>query len=1809
MATEGFSTGSIFVSVVPVFRDFQNDIAKEAEKANRRARKSVENLGKEQVKQAELTAAEVAKVNERARKAAITEEEKAAKAIADAKIKQAREANRQAVKDEETLRAAEGKRLREQMEAEAKIAKARADALEKQAREEEKAAAALAKSRAKAAEKAAAEEAKIRAMLARDEAREAQKLADAKIRQAQRANAQAIKDEEALRKAESDRIRARMESDAKAAKAKADAEIREQKRSKAEGDKLAREIEQTAAAADLAAKKAKIALDQQVARAKAHNAKMQADAVAHEKKLNEIRLQEWEKTAGTFARSWHKEMRKATEAISKDATGELGKIRKEFERLSTQRVGVGLDISPEEASKVAQQLHGRLRKAMRSRRVSAADLLDLSSAERGLRGFVRDTEKAHRATGLFSRGLRSLHQDGVQAANSFRVFNPYLIAVVGLLTALPALSSAAGAGILALGTSFTVASTGIAAMIFGFSGLGDAMTALQNQTDSATQENDQHAKSVRSASYAVSDARKALADAERSAARAAEDAAERVADAREQAADSIRDALERQREAQESYRDAVESVREAELDLAAARKQAREDARDLGLDIQSNKLAQEEGLLNEFNAKVAYDAARADGSATNAEVEQARINWEQAKIQQERLRIEGKRLSEEKKKWDKEGVEGADVVKTAQERLTDAIENQRDAVKDLGKASAAVDEARREGAESVAEALRDQAEVNADNARSVSTAQESLRRAQEAMVDTTTEMSTTASATEIAMGKLSASGQAFALYLMGVRGQFRDLRNDIQDVFLPSVQAAMDAVITKNGPAFRAFMLSMAAVMGTFFTDLADSINGPAMQSFFAAFANIGPAIQGNLNNAFISFLEAMAGIMKASLPFTEAFTAALADLMDRFANWSNSAEGQKAITDFLERAAETGPKVVEFFADLVTFFFKFGQAMMPISLTVLEGLGNFLEWVSGLDPIVLQAVGAGLLAVFAFVQIVSGAGALMAGLALVTGPVAWAIAGVLALAAAFVILWTTSETFREKVKDLMGYLKEQFSDKIWGPIQEPLDKLGAAFTRLWEEVLQPFIFNHLVPALEWLGREVVPVLFGAIGAIIVGAFKVIAWWIEHIVIPGFQIMGAAIQFLWDWVVKPVFGFIRSLWAAVAAAFEWTWENVLRPVFQAFALVMEITWKAIKIAWDKWGQPAVDWIKGSLKSLATWFGRMWKKYGKPAFDAIKPYTLDPFVNAFRWAVGKVKDHWDGLKKVLAAPIVVGFKIVNSLIDGLNALGKRVGAKSTVDNVEAPGWLKSMAGGGSKKSTLTAQGQKNANRFATGGILPGYTPGRDVHTFMSPTAGRLHLSGGEAIMRPEWTAAMGPAFVNRMNALARKGGVAAIRKAMMGGQAYAKGGVFWPLPGGIASTYGGHDGVDLNSPNDYGKPYYAAVGGKIAYVGYGRGYGNAVFQQTKYGTLVYGHSSAVGVRPGQVVAPGQMLGRVGNTGNSTGPHLHFGFPGGTYGQAMALLRGAAKAGYGPASPWAEAGGGIPSIVSKVLDGPLDVVKGWAKKATDSLLSKFDSPYAKIVAEAPAKMFGAVAAKAKDMIPGWMKDVASLTPLGGLLGLLGGKASGNVQKQAQTALGEAGFGSWASGSQWAALKQLVQHESSWNPSAKNPSSTAEGLFQFLASTRSAYGLKSGASVADQTIAGARYIKDRYGTPKGAWDFWQRNHWYSDGGIYGDAPTAGPAYQAGDNTAAPGASLPYNGTMQYDSGGILPTGLTTVVNLTGKPERIFTDSQFEAMKGGSRGGSFTYAPTFNQSDLTSADVAQDLNFTFRKLTRGGKYAGLNG
>jgi murein DD-endopeptidase MepM/ murein hydrolase activator NlpD len=83
----------------------------------------------------------------------------------------------------------------------------------------------------------------------------------------------------------------------------------------------------------------------------------------------------------------------------------------------------------------------------------------------------------------------------------------------------------------------------------------------------------------------------------------------------------------------------------------------------------------------------------------------------------------------------------------------------------------------------------------------------------------------------------------------------------------------------------------------------------------------------------------------------------------------------------------------------------------------------------------------------------------------------------------------------------------------------------------------------------------------------------------------------------------------------------------------------------------------------------------------------------------------------------------------------------------------------------------------------------------------------------------------------------------------------------------------HSGLDIAAPS--GTPVVATATGTVVSAGWNGGYGKAiVIQHNDTQQTLYGHLSEIAVQPGQQIAQGTVIGLVGSTGNSTGPHLHF-----------------------------------------------------------------------------------------------------------------------------------------------------------------------------------------------------------------------------------------------------------------------------------------------------------------------------------------------
>jgi len=118
----------------------------------------------------------------------------------------------------------------------------------------------------------------------------------------------------------------------------------------------------------------------------------------------------------------------------------------------------------------------------------------------------------------------------------------------------------------------------------------------------------------------------------------------------------------------------------------------------------------------------------------------------------------------------------------------------------------------------------------------------------------------------------------------------------------------------------------------------------------------------------------------------------------------------------------------------------------------------------------------------------------------------------------------------------------------------------------------------------------------------------------------------------------------------------------------------------------------------------------------------------------------------------------------------------------------------------------------------------------------------------------------------------------------GGQPGATGRMIWPSRGRLVSRFGYrrhplwggthlHTGIDIGAP--YGEPIRAADGGEVIFSGWWDGYGKAVvIDHGSNLSTVYGHMSRIYVQSGQRLGKSQIIGLIGSTGFSTGPHLHF-----------------------------------------------------------------------------------------------------------------------------------------------------------------------------------------------------------------------------------------------------------------------------------------------------------------------------------------------
>ena len=242
-------------------------------------------------------------------------------------------------------------------------------------------------------------------------------------------------------------------------------------------------------------------------------------------------------------------------------------------------------------------------------------------------------------------------------------------------------------------------------------------------------------------------------------------------------------------------------------------------------------------------------------------------------------------------------------------------------------------------------------------------------------------------------------------------------------------------------------------------------------------------------------------------------------------------------------------------------------------------------------------------------------------------------------------------------------------------------------------------------------------------------------------------------QFLWNGIIT-IWNGIKASVLTVGSWFQTYVQPVISTVWNGIKSGADLLWGGLKTIWDG--------IKSTINTVVSWF----QNTVKPIFDTV----TSNIKKAFETMKSGIQTVWDGVKSVAAKPINF---IINTVY--------RDGIKKTADSIAEKLGL-----------SMRLPSVSGIPGYASGGVLPGYSPGKDIYHFFSPDGGgALALSGGEAIMRPEWVKAVGgPAAVHRMNAAARGSSGAHIPGGDTGTKfaAFADGGIWGKIKGAASSGW-------------------------------------------------------------------------------------------------------------------------------------------------------------------------------------------------------------------------------------------------------------------------------------------------------------------------------------------------------------------------------------------------------------------------------------
>ncbi|MCZ4505937.1 hypothetical protein O4273_24205 [Rhodococcus ruber] len=860
------------------------------------------------------------------------------------------------------------------------------------------------------------------------------------------------------------------------------------------------------------------------------------------------------------------------------------------------------------------------------------------------------------------------------------------------------------AGVIALLPAMGAAATAsLATVVVGSTGIVDAFKAAGDASDDVAKNAASNAKKQTDAARQVEDAQRDVGDAYDNAAQTAKDGARQIASAER----GVQDAQKRSKAAQE--------------DLTRARKDALEQIEDLNLALKGSAIDEEDALIAVERARERLANLGKDGDqVTLLDRREAENNLRGALQRVDEVRERNADLRKETEAANKAGVEGSQQVVAAKEGVAEAIQGEKDAQENLAVTHENVARQNAQAQRQIEDALRRVADAQANQAEALAETSAAVDKYNQALAN------------------LSPNARDFVERTRELGDAWGALRMSVQDSLFDGMGAKMQELGGNYIPILTSGLTGLADVLNGKMRQAMDWLNGTEVQNDISAILDntaeaLGPLLNGlgNLGRALLDIATVGSELLPEVTGAFEDGTESFADMIRRMRDDGSLETFMRDSMDAFAQIWRIVKNIGGIASNLFTGSDDLGESWLDSIEKATERWKDFLGTPEGQEEIkkffqdvkdvvdgIVAAIkfGAGLLGTF------RGAGDSNRGGEDGEG--------------ALVPEQLPPGQAREAGQARQVWDAADNSTGFWGKTARGFNSLFGFNNEtdsydggMWNPNTEGTIADGFGDHFEEMGRE---------------------W----------QVFTDTFQAGWDDHVGPVFTSIGKGAADVSGAFV---EHISKGAANSWNTLRDAVtggWNTIRTNWEilrteGLGGLANEFVSKITNGAVTTWQELPSAIATGAREIIDEHfpwlgsALDTLQGTFQRGVDKIGGIWDGLKDKLSGPInwVIDTVFNNGIFAAWNAIAPKIG----LDPITLPTIPTAHTGGGGGKIKEYARGG------TVDGVMSGYSPGRDDRV--------IAVGGGEAVMRPEWTRAVGKDFVENANAAARSGGVTGARKFM------------------------------------------------------------------------------------------------------------------------------------------------------------------------------------------------------------------------------------------------------------------------------------------------------------------------------------------------------------------------------------------------------------------------------------------------------------